>query len=259
MPRGALVAVGLVAWPLGAQPVLKCVDAAGNVTYQNTPCDKGQAARPIEMPKAENRDDTSTWEVAAHEGKVVAGMPKRWVLRARGAPAEIRAGGPREAASEVWRYVGTDGVPWLVGFQGEQVTWVREDGRPLPAAASGGVPATAPGPASVPARALPPASTGTATVAPPLPAPASGPALGSAGTSAIRGPQNRRFVIAGRYCEHVFAEIGTADREEPLAATGNASAARRYVYEPAPGDPGMRTVFSCIDGRVADVERMLVR
>ncbi|MCC6867505.1 MAG: DUF4124 domain-containing protein [Burkholderiales bacterium] len=226
MTRLVLAGAALVAFPLAAQPVLKCIDAAGNVTYQNAPCDKGQAARPVEMPKAENRDDTSAWEAAAHEGKVVAGMPKRWVLRSRGAPAEIRAGGPREAASEVWRYAGADGVPGLVGFQGEQVAWVREDGRP----------------------------TASAPVLPPLV-----PAATPPGAGATRGPQNRRFVIAGRYCEHVFAEIGTADREEPLAATGAAPAGRRYTYEPAPGDAAMRTVFNCVDGRVADVERTLVR
>jgi len=63
-------------------------------------------------------------------------------------------------------------------------------------------------------------------------------------------------VIAGRYCEHVFTEIGPADREETL--TG-AAPAKRYFYEPAPGDPSMRTVFSCVDGRVGDVERTMVR
>ncbi len=47
------------------------------------------------------------------------------------------------------------------------------------------------------------------------------------------------------------------------AALANAAASRtpakRYYYEPAAGDASMRTVFSCIDGRVADVERTLVR
>ena len=67
-------------------------------------------------------------------------------------------------------------------------------------------------------------------------------------------------MIAGRYCEHVFAEIGAADREESLPAGGGAAAAgKRYYYGPQSGDPSMRTVFSCIDGRVADVERTLVR
>jgi hypothetical protein len=38
-----------------------------------------------------------------------------------------------------------------------------------------------------------------------------------------------------------------------------APAGKRYVYEPQAGDPQMRTVFSCIGGKVADVERTVVR
>lgn len=228
LQRLVLLAAAAGASSLAAQPVVKCLDAAGNVTYQNAPCEKGQAARPIEMPKAENRDDTSAWEAAVSGGKVVRGMPKRWVLRSRGAPAEIRRGGPREGASEVWRYGGTDNAALLVGFQGEEVVWVRDDARP--------------------AAPVPPPAAGSAT------SQAAAPGSGS-----TRGPQNRRFVIPGRYCEHVFAEIGVADREEPVPATANAVAGKRYYYEPAPGDPSMRTVFSCVDGRVADVERTLVR
>ena len=30
-------------------------------------------------------------------------------------------------------------------------------------------------------------------------------------------------------------------------------------YEPKAGDPRMRTVFTCADGKVADVERTLVQ
>ncbi len=231
-----LLALALCATPAAAQPVVKCLDADGNVTYQNAPCEKGQAARPMELPKAESRDDTSAWTAAAQDGQVLRGMPKRWVLRARGAPAEIRRGAAREGANEVWRYAGKDGAQMLVGFQGEEVAWVRDDARDTrtgtPAASAGGA-------ASMP----PPVDTSVA----------------AAGES-TRGPQNRRFVIAGRYCEHVFAEIGVADREEALAvAAGSRTAGKRYYYEPAPGDPSMRTVFSCLDGRVADVERTLVR
>ncbi|MCC7039024.1 MAG: DUF4124 domain-containing protein [Burkholderiales bacterium] len=235
-PSALLLAAVVGATAPAAQPVVKCIDAAGNVTYQNAPCEKGQVVRPIEMPKAENRDDTSAWELAAHEGKVVPGMPKRWVLRARGAPAEIRPAVPRDAATEIWRYRGADGASWLVGFQGEQVAWMRDEAR-SPAGSAGAASASAP----------------------PGAGPASGSTTAAAGGSATRGPQNRRFVIAGRYCEHVFAEIGPADRDEPLPANGSAPAGRRYIYEPAPGDPSMRTVFSCVDGRVADVERTLVR
>jgi hypothetical protein len=209
-----------------AQGVVKCVDADGNVTYQDSPCTPGQSGKNVELPKAESREDTSAWEAAARDARVIRGMPKRWVLRARGAPAEIRPANVREDATEVWRYVVRDGA-LLVGFAGPNVAWVRED---------------------VPPRAVPM----------PLPAPAST-------STSTRGAQNRRFVIAGRYCEHVFAEIGPADREEALqpaaAPEAKEPTARvtRYIYEPQEGDPTMRTSFTCVEGKVADVERVVVR
>ena len=232
----AVVLLALAAAAAGQGGVVKCIDAEGNVTYQDSPCTQGQAGRAVELPKAETREDTSAWEAAARESRVVRGMPKRWVLRARGAPLEIRPGTAREDATEVWRYAVKDGA-LLVGFAGPNVAWAREEAMP---------------------RAASP-------VAPPKAAAAGVPAAPAAGgTTAIRGAQNRRFVIAGRFCEHVFAEIGAADREQPLppAATDAAAAAAsgtRYYYEPKEGDPQMRTVFSCIGGKVADVERTLVR
>lgn len=218
------VALATLAFAANGQGIVKCIDANGNITYQDAPCTAGQAGRNIDLPAAEAREDTSAWEAASKEARVVKGMPKRWVLRARGAPAEIRPANTREDATEVWRYVAKDGA-LLVGFAGANVAWVREE---------------------APARAAPPSPPG--------------------GTVVTRGAQNRRFVIAGRFCEHVFAEIGAADREEPLAAPADATGAAvpvkpgvRYVYEPQAGDPQMRTVFSCVDGKIVDVERTVVR
>lgn len=225
----ALASAAIVALPAApaasAQAsVVKCIDADGNVTYQDSPCTGGQAGRAVALPKAETREDTSAWEAAARDARVVKGMPKRWVLKARGTPAEIRPGAPREDVSEVWRYAGKDGTT-LVGFAGPNVAWVRDDGSP-----------------------------------PTRPAPAAPPALAAAAAAApIVGAHNRRFVIAGRYCEHVFAEIGPADRQVPLAAGTGAGAGVRYTYEPGDGDRQMRTVFSCIGGKVADVERTVVQ
>jgi len=222
------IALALLAFPATAQGnVVKCVDANGNITYQDVPCTPGQAGRSVELPKAEAREDTSAWEAAARDARVVKGMPKRWVLRSRGAPAEIRPATISEQATEVWRYSAKDGA-LLVGFAGPDVAWVRDEAT---------------------ARAAAPPSAG-----PP-----------SAGVDAsMRGAQNRRFVIAGRFCEHVFAEIGAADREEPLALPPDAGgvpapAGTRYTYEPRAGDPQMRTVFNCVGGKVADVERTVVR
>lgn len=272
---GAALAVTVLALCLAshalAQSVVKCVDTAGNVTYQNSPCERGQAGRPIEPPKAETREDNSAWEAAARDGRVLKGMPKRWVLRARGNPAEIRPGGAREEASEVWRYAARDGGAMLVGFTGGDVAWVREDTRSgaaptWPAGAptgpgAGGTAASSPsgaGGASGATAAAPPAAQASAAPSGSL-ASTGASTAGARTNAAIRGPQNRRFVIAGRYCEHVFAEIGPADREEALPGGADPGTGRRYVFEPAPGDASMRTVFSCIDGRVADVERTLVR
>ena len=219
-PHLARIAAGLATLLLlsgaeqaGAQAVIKCVDADGNITYQDSACSGGQAGHAVALPKAEARDDVVAWEAAAKDARVIAGMPKRWVLRARGAPLEIRAGTARDSATEVWRY-GTRAGVTLVGFAGSNVAWQRDEGGPAAAA----------------------------------------PAVSA--EASTRGPQNRRFVIAGRYCDHVFTEIGAADRQEPLPVTG---AGNRYVYEPQAGDPQMRTSFSCLGGKVADVERILVR
>ena len=75
------------------------------------------------------------------------------------------------------------------------------------------------------------------------------------GNAATRGAQNRRFVIAGRYCEHVFAEIGAAVARRSLQG---ATPGIRYFYEPQSGDLKMRTTSSCIGGKVADVDRTMV-
>jgi len=219
-----------------AQSIVKCLDTSGNVTYQDAPCTGGHAGRNVDLPKAETREDTSAWEAAARSERVVRGMPKRWVLRAKGAPYEIRPATAREDASEVWRYAGKDGAAIIVGFAGPNVAWVRDDTGPVPAAKAAG-----------PANAATPAAT-------------------AAAAPSAKGAQNRKFVLPGRYCEHVFAEIGPADHEEALPAAeagGDArpptDAGKRYVYEPSAGDPSMRTIFTCADGKVADVERTVVQ
>ncbi|MEO8754045.1 MAG: DUF4124 domain-containing protein [Casimicrobiaceae bacterium] len=230
MPVGGLSAglLLLLLAPGAGAEVVKCIDVNGNITYQDVPCTGGQAGRKVELPKSESLEDTSAWEAAARDARVVKGMPKRWVLRSRGAPVEIRPPAAREDATEVWRYAAKDGA-LLIGFAGPNVAWIRDESA---------------------TRAAPP---------PP------GAADNAAAKATTRGAQNRRFVIAGRFCEHVFAEIGSADREEPLATTAAdaapvaAAPGTRYIYEPQAGDPQMRTVFSCVGGKVADVERTVVK
>lgn len=231
--------LALVPGLAAGQSIVKCVDSEGNVTYQDAPCSKGTAGRNVELPKAETREDTAAWEEASRSARVLKGMPKRWVLRSRGAPDEIRPPAAREDATEVWRYEAKDGA-LLVGFAGPNVAWTRVDTSPP----------------SPKAAAKPPAPNAPTA------------ASASPQASPIKGAQNRKFVLPGRYCEHVFAEIGPADREEALEATQatpgaetptGVNAPKRYFYDPAAGDPSMRTVFTCIDGKVADVERTLTQ
>ncbi len=208
-----------------AQGVVKCVDGDGNVTYQDSNCTGGQAGRAVTLPKAESRDGSTLWESAANEARVVVGMPKRWVLRARGSPVEIRRAKASDNATEIWRYAPRDGATLLVGFVGSDVAWMHDDA----------------------------AGRESASATPSVPA--AGGAENTVANAATRGAQNRRFVIAGRYCEHVFAEIGAADRQEKLQGP---TAGIRYFYEPQSGDLKMRTAFSCIGGKVADVDRTMV-
>ena len=42
-------------------------------------------------------------------------------------------------------------------------------------------------------------------------------------------------------------------------AQPSAESAKRYFYDPAAGDPSMRTIFICVDGKVVDVERTVVQ
>ena len=119
----------------------------------------------------------------------------------------------------------------MVGFVGPNVAWVRDDKATVPAQARAARRGHGPEP-----------------------------------KPAAKGAQNRKFVLPGRYCEHVFAEIGAADREESGAAPppggdaqSSAESVKRYFYDPAAGDPSMRTAFSCVDGKVIDVERTVVQ
>jgi len=53
--------------------------------------------------------------------------------------------------------------------------------------------------------------------------------------------------------------LGTPPPDERIAAAPGAAAGIRYTYEPTIGDPQMRTVFTCADAKVADVERTVVK
>ena len=216
--------------------IVKCTDPSGHVTYQQAACAAGEHGRAIDIKPDEALLAPTPWETAADAGRVLPGMPKRWVLRARGRPPDIRAATRTEQATEIWRYPQATTV-LTVGFTGDAVVWVRDEPRPVAA------PGVAPASAAAPAVA--PASAATAPLA------ATGP----------RSAENRNSIERGRTCDSVLAAMGPPDRTEGVqvsaATLGGPDilvAATRYSYD-AGAAANERTAFTCLSGKVAEVER----
>ncbi len=127
----AVAAVAAVlAGTLEAQ-VFKCVDAEGRTTYQQAPCAKDVKGARVELDPDNGRTQDpaaleAQWAVAVKAGQVMAGMPKRRVRDAYGAPTEVRAGTTAERVTEVWIYRNPGGVR-RIGFLDGRVTWERGD------------------------------------------------------------------------------------------------------------------------------------
>ena len=68
----------------------------------------------------------------------------------------------------------------------------------------------------------------------------------------------RRNVLEGQPCDNLADTLGAPDRTEQAGAADGGAAAR-YTWEPAPGDPYVRTIVSCTAGRVSYVERLNAR
>ena len=134
VPRAAAVLVlATVAAVTQAQgpPVYRCVDAAGRTTYQQEPCAKNLRGAPVElMPDNGLTQEPAAleaqWAAAAKVGQVMAGMPKRHVRDAYGAPTEVRAGTTADRVSEIWVYRNPGGVR-RIGFLDGRVVWERGD------------------------------------------------------------------------------------------------------------------------------------
>src|SRR5687767_10623653 len=140
----AAIAALAVASPALAQ-VYKCVDRAGHVTYQQSPCTGGQQGGAVELkePVTVRQDgNDAMWSAAAREQRVVVGMPKPFVTQALGTPAQIRAPRNGESGSEVWVY-NRNGQTTRVGFINNAIAWMRSDApaAPADARASGAPPA----------------------------------------------------------------------------------------------------------------------
>ena len=126
----------------GAQ-VFKCVDADGRTTYQQEACGKSAKGSRVELAPDNGRTQDpaaleAKWVAAVKAGQVMAGMPKRHVRDAYGAPTEVRAGTTADRVSEIWIYRNPGGVR-RIGFLDGRVAWERgDDALPAP-------PATEPG------------------------------------------------------------------------------------------------------------------
>jgi hypothetical protein len=208
--------------PAHAQ-VYKCLDSGGRVTYQQSPCAAGQKGSALTIVpdngSAQSPETIKNWNSAVADKRVVNGMTRQWVMQALGTPAGKR--GPRagETASEIWVYPSQNEV-LRVGFFGETVAWQSRDAAK----------------ASAPDTATP-----------------------GGGVDAARQAQLRDKVAAGQNCDEVRAELGPADREEPVGDAGPVGGpprgltGTRYSYQAIDG--GVSLAFSCILNKVLDVER----
>jgi hypothetical protein len=206
-------------------PVYKCVDARGQVTYQQEPCTGGATGGPVQLQdalKVKPSGDEAQWSNAAREGKALVGMPKPFVISASGEPREIRAPRAGEGGSEVWVYQ-KGGQVTRVGFAASGVVaWIRSDA----------VPADAPA--------------------------AAGPTAALAAARPIdRATRVREALAVGRPCAEVLAQAGPADREEPLYVGNVAGTGTRYVYTFDPANANAYAAFVCVGGRVTGVERFM--
>jgi Domain of unknown function (DUF4124) len=130
--RIAAVAFALLPGPVLGQ-VFKCVDGAGRVTYQESPCNGNTQGGRVELPldaasTREAPEVEARWRESAMRHEVTKGMPKRWVQQALGVPAQIRRAVSDEGATEIWTY-DTPGGTVNVGFAANVVAWQRNEPR----------------------------------------------------------------------------------------------------------------------------------
>ena len=115
-----------------AADVFKCTAAGGRVTYQQAPCPAGTTGGRPDLTidngssRAGSREERD-WEDAVKSKGVVIGMPRNYVVRALGQPADVRSGTPADNAAEIWSY--PQGAEVLrIGMTKGVVTWQKLDG-----------------------------------------------------------------------------------------------------------------------------------
>ena len=281
-----VLALGSIA-PLASADIYKCIDRAGNITYQNEKCPAGGKAERVDIFDnswtADRAEKEAQWQRNAAERRVVAGMPASWVREGFGDPAEIKettTGG----ATEQWTYNLSD-RSMQIGMLRDRVLWFRETPIAVAAARSALLPAVTPAmPAATLSVAAAPSSLPPAAAKAEAPRPvdllrapealspsnSTRPAETSPPTDAVRPADTRaaeapRLAAApqkgarGRACEEVLAELGKPDRQREIAASEGGAPMIEYVFEPGGSADPARTRVLCANGKVEGVDRSMAR
>lgn len=281
-----VLALGSIA-PLASADIYKCIDRAGNITYQNEKCPAGGKAERVDIFDnswtADRAEKEAQWQRNAAERRVVAGMPASWVREGFGDPAEIKettTGG----ATEQWTYNLSD-RSMQIGMLRDRVLWFRETPIAVAAARSAPLPAVTPAmPAATLSVAAAPSSLPPAAAKAEAPRPvdllrapealspsnSTRPAETSSPAEAVRPADTRaaeapRLAAApqkgarGRACEEVLAELGKPDRQREIAASEGGAPMIEYVFEPGGSADPARTRVLCANGKVEGVDRSMAR
>ena len=231
MIRVLPAAVLLLAAGVAHAQVYKCQDGSGRITYQQEPCAKTERGARVDIlpDNGSTRDSAAQearWTAAAKNGQVLAGMPKKFVRDAYGAPTEVRGGSTADRVSEVWVFRSPGGAR-RVGFLDGRVAFDR--GEDLSSA--------------------PPVNEEPGDTA----------ARRDAGGGPLAA---RRMIAGGSDCGSVMAGAGRPDRSEGLQVAGAGPGgstvmlpAMRHVYDDDGGSPSQPMAFTCVNGIVQNVER----
>ena len=182
--RSPGVACLLLATLAAGQGVVKCVDAEGQRHLPGPPCTAGQRGAASSCPRPRRARTRAHGKPRRGGARDPRDAQALGAARARRA-ARDPAGGSTRGRDRSVALRGKDGTATSSDLPGPNVAWVRDDAGPVPAPQGAGR-----RPRATPAAAAAPRSRGAGRAEP------------------------ASFVLPGRYCEHVFAEIGAADREE---------------------------------------------
>jgi hypothetical protein len=218
-----MIALSLALPALAQAEIFKCVDGTGHTTYQQSPCPASARGGRVEL----NIDNGNTRGSAEDEAVWEAAARERNVLV--GMPpryVRLARGTPREAR------------PARADENASEVwSYAEPDARMLRLGfRNGGV--TWMRYDSVDGDASP-----------------------QADDEATQRVLRRRTIGEGSNCAELAPSLGPPDQTtNPPAPLGTPpDSVVRYVWEPAPGDPYVRTTVTCVAGRVTKVERANAR